>query len=90
MLRLLQPDPEALRAEIRRCRTMTDKPFGVKPLTSAIHALSLLRSQVNLTILPALIPADYDSFAKVSPSCISTSTARMANLLVDAKWCFHH
>ncbi|KAI8643039.1 2-nitropropane dioxygenase [Parasitella parasitica] len=26
---LTQPTPEALRAEIRRCRTMTDKPFGV-------------------------------------------------------------
>ncbi|MEZ5741383.1 MAG: nitronate monooxygenase family protein [Burkholderiaceae bacterium] len=26
---LTQPDPDALRAEIRRCRTMTDKPFGV-------------------------------------------------------------
>ena len=45
---LTQPNPEALRAEIRRCRTMTDKPFGV-----------------NLTILPALIPADYDAYAKV-------------------------
>jgi NAD(P)H-dependent flavin oxidoreductase YrpB (nitropropane dioxygenase family) len=26
---LTQPTPEALRNEIRRCRTMTDKPFGV-------------------------------------------------------------
>lgn len=26
---LTQPDPAALRAEIARCRTMTDKPFGV-------------------------------------------------------------
>lgn len=26
---LTQPNPEALRDEIRRCRTMTDKPFGV-------------------------------------------------------------
>jgi len=45
---LTQPTPEDLRKEIARCRTMTDKPFGV-----------------NLTILPALIPADYDGFAKV-------------------------
>jgi len=45
---LTQPSPEALRAEIQRCRTMTDKPFGV-----------------NLTILPALIPADYDAYARV-------------------------
>ncbi|KAI8968465.1 hypothetical protein BDF20DRAFT_828232 [Mycotypha africana] len=26
---LTQPTPDALRAEIKRCRTMTDKPFGV-------------------------------------------------------------
>jgi nitronate monooxygenase len=26
---LTQPTPEALRAEIKRTRTMTDKPFGV-------------------------------------------------------------
>jgi len=45
---LTQPTPEALRAEIRRCRTMTSKPFGV-----------------NLTILPMLIPADYDAYADV-------------------------
>mmetsp|Transcript_9643 Transcript_9643/g.15363 ORF Transcript_9643/g.15363 Transcript_9643/m.15363 type:complete len:334 (+) Transcript_9643:75-1076(+) len=45
---LTQPSPDALRAEIARCRTMTDKPFGV-----------------NLTILPALIPADYDAYARV-------------------------
>jgi len=45
---LTQPSPEDLRQEIRRCRTMTDKPFGV-----------------NLTILPMLIPADYDGYARV-------------------------
>jgi len=45
---LTQPTPEDLRNEIRRCRTMTSKPFGV-----------------NLTILPALIPADYDSYIQV-------------------------
>ena len=26
---LTQPNPEALAAEIRRCRNMTDRPFGV-------------------------------------------------------------
>lgn len=45
---LSQPSPEDLRKEIRRCREMTDKPFGV-----------------NLTILPALIPADYDGYVQV-------------------------
>jgi NADH:quinone reductase (non-electrogenic) len=29
MTALTFPDPEALRAEIRKCRNMTDKPFGV-------------------------------------------------------------
>jgi len=45
---LTQPSPDDLRNEIRRCRSMTSKPFGV-----------------NLTILPALIPADYDQFVNV-------------------------
>jgi len=45
---LTQPTAEDLRKEIRRCKTMTDKPFGV-----------------NLTILPALIPADYDAYINV-------------------------
>lgn len=26
---MTQPTPDALRAEIKRCRTMTNKPFGV-------------------------------------------------------------
>ena len=42
---LTQPTPEALRAEIQKCKTMTQKPFGV-----------------NVTILPMLIPADYDAY----------------------------
>lgn len=29
MTALTQPTPEHLRSEIRRCRTMTNKPFGV-------------------------------------------------------------
>merc|ERR1711937_511791 len=45
---LTQPTPEDLRKEIRRCRSMTSKPFGV-----------------NLTILPALISADYDGYVQV-------------------------
>merc|ERR1711907_130527 len=42
---LTQPTPQALREEIQKCKTMTNKPFGV-----------------NLTILPMLIPADYDAY----------------------------
>jgi len=45
---LTQKTPEALRAEIRKCRRLTDKPFGV-----------------NITLLPALVPPDYDSYCQV-------------------------
>jgi len=45
---LTQPSPEKLREEIRKCKKLTNKPFGV-----------------NLTLLPALAPPDYDSYARV-------------------------
>jgi len=45
---LTQPNPDALRDEIRKCKTLTDKPFGV-----------------NLTMLPALAPPNYDNYIKV-------------------------
>ncbi|KAK6335602.1 hypothetical protein TWF696_002369 [Orbilia brochopaga] len=45
---LTQPTPEDLRKEIRRCKTMTSKPFAV-----------------NLTLLPALVPPDYNAYADV-------------------------
>ena len=45
---LTQPTPEDLRNEIRRCRTMTTRPFGV-----------------NLTLLPAMVPPDYDAYTQV-------------------------
>jgi hypothetical protein len=45
---LIFPEPEGLRHEIRRCRQMTSKPFGV-----------------NITMLPALVPPDYDAYAQV-------------------------
>lgn len=45
---LTQPSPEKLRQEIRRCRSLTSRPFGV-----------------NLTLLPALAPPDYDSYVEV-------------------------
>lgn len=35
---LTQPTPEALRAEIRRCRAMTDKPFGVN--LTILHSIT--------------------------------------------------
>lgn len=45
---LIWPEPEGLRKEIRRCRTMTSKPFAV-----------------NITLLPAFVPPDYDAYAQV-------------------------
>ena len=45
---LTQPDPEALRAEIRKVRSLTDKPFGV-----------------NVTLLPTLVPPNYDAYVDV-------------------------
>lgn len=45
---LIFPDPEGLRQEIRRCRKMTSKPFGV-----------------NITLLPALVPPNYEAYAQV-------------------------
>jgi len=45
---LTQPSPEDLRKEIRRCKTMTPKPFAV-----------------NLTLLPAMVPPDYNAYAQV-------------------------
>lgn len=46
---LTQPSAEHLRAEIRRCRVLCPD----KPIG------------VNLTLLPALVPPDYESFARV-------------------------
>jgi len=45
---LTQKSPELLRAEIRKCKSLTDKPFGV-----------------NITLLPALVPPDYDAYCEV-------------------------
>lgn len=45
---LIWPEPEGLRQEIRKCRKMTSKPFGV-----------------NITLLPAFVPPDYDAYAQV-------------------------
>ncbi|KAH8660222.1 hypothetical protein BX600DRAFT_499442 [Xylariales sp. PMI_506] len=45
---LTQPTPEDLRREIRKCRSLTQKPFGV-----------------NVTLLPAINPPDYEAYAQV-------------------------
>ncbi len=41
---LTQPSPEALAAEIARCRELTDRPFGVN-LTSAASAVARCTSR---------------------------------------------
>ncbi|KAK4145216.1 Nitronate monooxygenase [Dichotomopilus funicola] len=45
---LIWPEPEGLRQEIRKCRKLTSKPFGV-----------------NITLLPAFVPPDYEAYAQV-------------------------
>jgi NADH:quinone reductase (non-electrogenic) len=45
---LTQPSPEALREEIRLCKSLTNEPFAV-----------------NLTLLPALAPPNYEEYAIV-------------------------
>lgn len=45
---LIFPEPEGLRQEIRKCRKLTSKPFGV-----------------NITLLPALVPPNYEAYAQV-------------------------
>ena len=45
---LSQKTPELLRAEIRKCKKLTNKPFAV-----------------NMTLLPALAPPNYDAYAQV-------------------------
>ncbi|KAF3390090.1 Nitronate monooxygenase [Talaromyces pinophilus] len=44
---LTQPTSEDLRKEIRKCRSLTDKPFGV-----------------NITLLPTLVPPDYNAYVQ--------------------------
>ena len=51
---------------VSRCRTMTDKPFGV-----------------NLTILPALIPADYDGFDAHELAATHTAINIDAHMNID-------
>jgi len=45
---LTLPTPELLREEIRKCKKLTSKPFGV-----------------NITLLPALTPPNYDAYVDV-------------------------
>ncbi|WDF74362.1 NAD(P)H-dependent flavin oxidoreductase [Novosphingobium sp. KACC 22771] len=64
---LTQPTPDALAAEIRRCRTMTDQPFGVNltilptavPPPYADYVEVIVRSGVKLVETAGRSPAEF-------------------------------
>ncbi len=57
---LTQEAPEALRNEIEKCKALIAEGMKNKP-----EGFRVGKFGVNLTILPALIPADYEGFARV-------------------------
>ncbi len=57
---LTQETPEALRAEIEKCKKLIAEGMKSKP-----EGFRIGKFGVNLTILPMLIPADYEGFARV-------------------------
>jgi NAD(P)H-dependent flavin oxidoreductase YrpB (nitropropane dioxygenase family) len=71
---LTQPSPEALRAEIARCREMTDKPFGVnltilpsaKPPPYAEYLDAILDSNVKILETAGNNPKDFIAKAKAA------------------------
>ena len=71
---LTQPSPEALRAEIDRCRSMTDKPFGVNmtvfPTINSpdygAYAQAIIDSGVKI-VETAGTPAVAEVWAKLKP-----------------------
>ena len=71
---LTQPDPEALRAEIARCRTMTDKPFGVnltilptvKPPPYAEYMQVIIDSGVKIIETAGNNPKDFAAKLKAA------------------------
>lgn len=57
---LTQETPEALRLEIEKCKDLIKEGMKTKP-----DGFRIGKFGVNLTILPMLIPADYEGFARV-------------------------
>lgn len=57
---LTQPTPEALRQEIDKCKKLIAEGMKSKPKDFRVGKFG-----VNLTILPLLIPADYEGYARV-------------------------
>ena len=67
---LTQPNPDALRAEIKRCRAMTSKPFGVN--------ITLLPS-ITPPDYPAFAQACIDEGIKVVETAGSTNQSECAD-----------
>jgi nitronate monooxygenase len=95
---LTQPTPEALEAEIARCRTMTDKPFGVNltilpaitPPPYAEYRQAIIESGIKIVETAGYKPQEHvDVFAaagvKVIHKCTSVRHALSAERMgVDA------
>lgn len=75
---LTQPNPDAMRAEIARCRAMTDKPFGVNltilPTTSPppyeAYLRAALESGVRIIETAGRSPAEFIALAKEAGAVI--------------------
>ena len=71
---LTQPDPEALRKEIERCRSMTDKPFGVnltilpavKPPPYAEYMAAIIDSGIKIIETAGNNPKDFATRLKAA------------------------
>jgi NAD(P)H-dependent flavin oxidoreductase YrpB (nitropropane dioxygenase family) len=95
---LTQPTPDALRAEIARCRSLTDKPFGVnltflpslKPPPYAEYRQAIIESGVKIAETAGYKPQEHvDHFkqhgVKVIHKCTSVRHALSAQRMgVDA------
>ncbi len=73
---LTQPSPEALAAEIARCRELTDRPFGVnltllptqKPVPYAEYRAAIIETESPSSKPPATTPAS------TSPNSVDTAS----------------
>lgn len=98
MTALSHPEPEALRAEIRRCRELTDKPFGVNitllPTLRPPDYPGMIRVVIEEGVTAVetagrspeeFLPALKEAGVKVVHKCVSVRQARkMESIGVDA------
>jgi NAD(P)H-dependent flavin oxidoreductase YrpB (nitropropane dioxygenase family) len=71
---LTQPTPEALREEIRRCRELTDRPFGVnltvlpttKPPPYGAYLDAIIDSEIKILETAGSSPAEFIAKAKAA------------------------